>query len=34
MTFDGMRLYSPVLRVNNRDENIAFYEKNLGFKLK
>lgn len=33
MTFDGMRLYSPVLRVNNRDENIAFYEKNLGFKL-
>ncbi len=31
--FSGITLVSPVLRVNNREHNIEFYRKNLGFKV-
>ncbi len=31
--FDAVTFKHPVLRVNNRDSNIDFYEKTLGFKL-
>ncbi|MGT2929345.1 CppA N-terminal domain-containing protein [Streptococcus dentasini] len=31
--FDGISLSAPVLRVNNRERNIEFYCKTLGFKV-
>lgn len=31
--FDNIVFKTPVLRVNNRDLNIAFYQKNLGLRL-
>ena len=31
--FEQMEFYSPVLRINNREENIDFYQNTLGFKV-
>ncbi|MBF7094449.1 VOC family protein [Streptococcus sp. HF-1907] len=31
--FNAIRFNHPVLRVNNRDQNIAFYQKSLGLRL-
>lgn len=32
-TLENLTFWAPVLRVNNRDRNIAFYQNSLGFKL-
>ena len=29
--FEQMEFYSPVLRINNREENIDFYQNTLGY---